>query len=198
MGCNMKRSIFLFFVLLLSLPSSAARLYLSPLGRAIPNSAIFIKSESNNTDIITSIGVEMMKKSNYSNFGFVFTSALGVAEVTSKNAVQENFITWDNGVKFGYFNRLFVYGEVGIELFELGLRSFSEERNSQSHSYRYNNNYNYDNNNSNSTDGYAGIGIGYNFKPVKIELYSRARQIDGNNWESRKHIFSGIQLSFSF
>ncbi|WP_240915871.1 hypothetical protein [Pseudoalteromonas sp. Z1A2] len=89
----------------------------------MPNTGMFIKSEFNGDSSITSAGVEMMVKQNYSNFGVVFTSAIGAAVIDNKQGEQEEFITWDNGMKLGYFNDFFIYAELGLDLFELALKT---------------------------------------------------------------------------
>ena len=77
---------------------------------------LFVKSEHNSTDSITSAGIEVMAKNNYSNFGAAFTTALGSAEVFTKKGDRETFLTLDSGIKFGYFSDFFVYGEAASNL----------------------------------------------------------------------------------
>ncbi|MBB1355445.1 hypothetical protein H5072_15625, partial [Pseudoalteromonas sp. SR45-5] len=87
----MKHILPLFVLLstLLSFSQNAnARLLL---GNDMPNTGMFIKSEFNGDSSITSAGVEMMVKQNYSNFGVVFTSAIGAAVIDNKQGEQEEF-----------------------------------------------------------------------------------------------------------
>ncbi|MBB1329349.1 hypothetical protein H5087_08280 [Pseudoalteromonas sp. SR43-7] len=182
----MKHILPLFVLLstLLSFSQNANARFL--LGNDMPNTGMFIKSEFNGDSSITSAGLEMMVKQNYSNFGVVFTSAIGAAVIDNKQGEQEEFITWDNGMKLGYFNDFFIYAELGLDLFEL---AFKNDRGDNTYQIEKSNN---------DIDGYAGIGAGYHFKPFKIEIFTRARQIDGDYWEAQEHIYSGVQLSFTF
>ncbi|WP_024609925.1 hypothetical protein [Pseudoalteromonas sp. TB64] len=182
----MKYKLPLFVLLGTLLPFSQnanARLLL---GSNMPNTAVFVKSEFNGDSSITSVGVEMMAKQNHSNFGVIFTSAVGAAKVDNKQGEQEEFITWDNGMKLGYFNDFFIYAELGLDLFEL---AFKNDRGDNTYQIEKSNN---------DIDGYAGIGMGYHLKPFKIEAFTRVRQIDGYYWEAEEHIYSGVQLSLTF
>ena len=42
------------------------------------------------------------------------------------------------------------------------------------------------------------IGDVDNIVEEKIDVFTRLRQIDGNNWESKEHLYSGLQLSIVF
>ena len=55
----------------------------------------------------------------------------------------------------------------------------------------------YDSRENNLIDGYVGLGVGINAKNVRIEGSVKARRIDGDNWNSDKKIFYGLQLSLS-
>jgi len=153
-----------------------------------PNINLFVKSERNSTDSITSAGVEFMAKNNNSNFGAALTTALGSAEVFTKKGDRETFLTLDTGIKFGYFSDFFVYGEVGLDLIEL---AFYDDRKD----HDYNDRFDDDNN---SIDGYMGVGIGVDSKPFRIEIYARAREIDSRYWEAQNHGYAGLQVSISF
>ena len=154
-----------------------------------PDMNVFVKSEHNSTDSITSAGVEFMAKNNYNNFGAAFTTALGSAEVTTKKNNRETFLTLDTGIKFGYFSDFFVYGEVGLDLIELVLHDSRED-----HDYINR----YDDDDPNDIDGYVGVGFGFDSKPFRVEIYARAREIDSSYWEAQKHGYAGLQVSISF
>jgi hypothetical protein len=56
----------------------------------------------------------------------------------------------------------------------------------------------YDSRENNCIDGYAGLSAGINVKNVRIEGFVKARQIDGDYWDSDKQIFYGLHLSLFF
>lgn len=153
-----------------------------------PDMNLFVKSEHNSTDSITSAGIEVMAKNNYSNFGAAFTTALGSAEVFTKKGDRETFLTLDSGIKFGYFSDFFVYGEVGLDLIELAVY---DDRDDHDYSDRYDDDHN-------NIDGYVGVGMGVDSKPFRIEIYARAREIDSRYWEAQNHGYAGLQVSISF
>ncbi|WP_091989267.1 hypothetical protein [Pseudoalteromonas denitrificans] len=154
---------------------------------------IFIKNEIHGNDSIVSFGLEVPLKKSHSNFGAYVTSALGYAEVTDKTNHQNNFLTLDTGLKFGYFSDISIYGEVGIDLFDTFLNGEVFDSEKDDDEYDYHNTKSHDS----DVDGYIGVGIGIDLKPIKVEAFTRIRQIDSHAWEAKEHIFSGIQVSIS-
>tara|TARA_Y100000588_G_C14078154_1_gene848920 strand:- start:76 stop:624 length:549 start_codon:yes stop_codon:yes gene_type:complete len=156
--------------------------------------SLFAKSEFNALDDhIVSTGFEVLGYFNHTPFGIGFISALGNASVTTEQGYREDFLTLDTGLKFGYFSTIYAYGELGFDAFEL---MFHDQRNND----RYSNHssitvYNAPNN---EIDAYLGAGIGVQIEHLKLEAYTRYRQIDGNGWEAKDNHFTGLQLSFSF
>lgn len=162
--------------------------------------AIFAKNESHNTDSISSIGIEIPFGDPHSHFGAYMTSAIGYADITDKTGNSNDYLTWDTGFKFGYFSDISIYGEVGLDLFELIWDDLNDKDEDERTYYYDNEEYDYfdTERQDDDIDGYIGVGIGFNLKPIKIDVFTRLRQIDGNNWESKEHLYSGLQLSIVF
>ncbi|WP_462164861.1 hypothetical protein [Pseudoalteromonas xiamenensis] len=77
---------------------------------------MIFKNEWHDSDTITGVGIEAMGYFNRSPFGFSVSSALGIADVSVKNQQgKESYATLDTGIKVGYFEDVFVYGEVGLD-----------------------------------------------------------------------------------
>ncbi|MFC3033280.1 hypothetical protein ACFOEE_12185 [Pseudoalteromonas fenneropenaei] len=153
--------------------------------------AFTIKSDWRGSDKVTALGLEAFGNFPMSKFGYSFNSSLGYADVTTKTADKENYLTWDTGIKVGYFQNFFVYGEVGLDLFELLLHDLRNDDNRR-------NDDRYNDEPRNDLDAYVGVGAGMQFERIRVELYSRVRQIDGEHWESKERVFSGMQVSFMF
>lgn len=147
---------------------------------------VFVKHEFNSTDTITGVGVSQ----NYASISNLLVgqvnSSINFAEILTQDQVLEEFFAWEIGGKLGYFSDFFIYIEAGIDVTEL---AFSEERDECCRD-----SYNDDNN----IDGYAGLGAGVDLGMLRLELFSRLRQIDTNNWKSKSHAFYGAQLSLLF
>ncbi len=158
------------------------------------NVSVFAKYEMNNADSITSAGFAVPFFKRHSDFGAYFTSALGVAEINDKKGVENDFLTWDTGVKFGYFSDVSIYGEVGFDLFEV---MFKDRREYDEFDEGYQE-YEHVHDTDNEIDGYIGLGVGVDLKPIKIEFFSRIRQIDSDSWESKEHLYSGFQFAIAF
>jgi len=162
--------------------------------------AIFVKNESHNENSISSIGLEIPFGDPNSNFGAYMTSAIGYGDITDKTGDNNNYLTWDTGLKFGYFSDISIYGEVGLDLFELIWDDLNDKDEDETTYYYENEEYDYfdTERHDNNLDGYIGFGIGLDLKPLKIDIFTRLRQIDGHNWEAKEHLYSGLQLSISF
>lgn len=162
--------------------------------------AMFIKNESHNTDSISSLGIEIPFGRYHTSFAAYMTSAIGYADITDKTGNSNDYLTWDTGFKFGYFSDVSIYGEVGLDLFELIWDDLNDRDEDESTYYHENEDYDYFDTESQNDDidGYIGVGIGFDLKPIKIDVFTRLRQIDGNNWESKEHLYSGLQLSIVF
>ncbi|MFC0119166.1 hypothetical protein ACFFK7_14735 [Pseudoalteromonas xiamenensis] len=158
---------------------------------------MIVKNEWHDSDTITGVGIEAMGYFNQSPFGFSVSSALGVADVRVKDRQRkESYATLDTGIKVGYFADVFVYGEVGLDLFEMLFYDLS-----RSHRVAYNDGFYLDTDDkprNNSIDGYIGVGAGINVEPFKVEVFTRYRQIDSEDWEAQNSIFSGVQVSMMF
>jgi hypothetical protein len=92
----------------------------------------------------------------------------------------------DTGVRLGIYGKAFIYIEAGFDTLELFYEDARDDDNF------------YDSTENNSIDGYAGLGAGFKANNVQIEGFVKARQIDGDTWDSDKQIFYGLQLSLSF
>jgi hypothetical protein len=154
--------------------------------KSIKGIGIFVKTEANSTDNIAGVGVFQRLEYNNSPFAMEVSTTLNYAEVLTEQGFVEDYLAWEGGMKLGYFSDLFIYIEAGIDLSELAL---DDRRNDCCEEYERRNN---------SIDGYAGVGAGVTLGHLRLELFSRLRQIDGANWTSESHVFYGAQLSVAF
>ena len=146
----------------------------------------FVKHEGNSTDNISGIGVTgSIGNPNSLIKGEVVTS-FNYAEILDERGNLQDFVSLDAGVRLGIYGKVFVYIEAGFDAFE----AFLDNDRDDDHFY--------DSKENNAIDGYAGLGVGINAKNVRIEGFVKARQLDGDNWDSDKHIFYGLQFSLSF
>ncbi len=157
----------------------------------------FAKSEWANDSEIAGAGIEFIGKNPRTHFGFGVSASLSHAEVLTKSHYYEDFLTLDTGVKFGYFSDLFVYGEFGVDMFEL---VFKDARDDHHYHYyddegRYHEHYVSHND---ELDAYVGVGIGIKLEHLEVSAFSRYRQIDARNWEVHDNVFSGVKVSLSF
>ncbi|MFT4937755.1 MAG: hypothetical protein ACI88A_000773 [Paraglaciecola sp.] len=147
---------------------------------------VFVKHEFNSTDTITGVGVSK----NYASLANMLVgqvnSSINFAEVLTEDQVLEEFLAWEVGGKLGYFSDFFIYIEAGIDLTEL---AFSQERDDCCRDLS---------NDNNNIDGYAGLGAGLDLGKLRLEVFSRVRQIDTRSWTSKSHVFYGAQLSLLF
>lgn len=157
--------------------------------------AFTVKNEWREADRIQSLGIEAITYIDQGPLGFAFNSSIGFADVAVKNsAKREEYLTWDTGIKFGYFGQVFAYTEFGVDLFDLILHDLS----GKDFDYRDERWHEYDDSHQNNIDGYVGIGFGFNAAPFRIEAFARARQIDGDDWKAEHVWLSGVQVSVSF
>lgn len=148
--------------------------------------AIFAQYEFNDTDKITGVGVSQRFVAPRSDVGGEFSTSLNYAEILTEEGYIEDYLGWEMGVKLGYFSEIFFYIEAGLDLAETLFES-NRENCCLSSSHE-----------NNSIDGYAGAGAGIQLGGLRIEIFSRARQIDGLNWRSESQVFFGSQLSIVF
>ena len=148
---------------------------------------VFAQHEFNDTDTITAIGMSRsLLQANSKVQGEVLTS-LGYAEVMDKNQTIQHFVTSDLGIRLGYYDKVFVYLEGGIDLLEILVQDFRDD-----------DDYYYDEDSDNTPDGYAALGVGVDTGAFKLEGFIKARNIDTDAWDSEHHLFYGLQLSLSF
>ena len=147
---------------------------------------VFVKHEFNETDSIIGFGATASISSPNSLLRGELISSFNYAEVYDEVGFMHDFVSLDTGVRLGIYGNAFIYIEAGFDAFEILLDDA-----------RDNDNF-YDSRENNEIDGYAGIGAGINAPNLRIEGFVKARQIDGENWDSDKQIFYGIQLSLFF
>lgn len=148
---------------------------------------IFVKHEFNDTDNITGLGISYLAQKFNSNFlGEGLTSISNVKVLDNFGEFQE-YIAWDVGLRMGYYNDIFLYIEAGLDVLELTVRDLKND-----------DDYFYDDEDGNGIDGYAALGGGFLTDRVRLELFIKARKIDGDYWESEHQIFYGAQFSLTF
>ena len=147
---------------------------------------IFLKQEFNATDSIIGIGAAASVSPASSLIRGELISSLNYAEVLDDKGDIQNFLSLDTGVRLGIYGKAFIYIEAGFDTLELFYEDARDDDNF------------YDSTENNSIDGYAGLGAGFKAYNVQIEGFVKARQIDGDTWDSDKQIFYGLQLSLSF
>ena len=147
---------------------------------------LFVQHELNDSDKISSIGIsQSITQANNKVYGELLVS-LGYAEILDSNEMVQHFVISDIGVRLGYYDRLYVYVEAGIDLFEVLFQSYRDE-----------NDFDYDSN-QNSPDGYAALGLGLDTGKVRIGGFIKARKLDSDYWDSEHNVFYGLQFSLSF
>ena len=147
----------------------------------------FFSHESSGEDTITSIGTGITIVNSESNLGFQLNTSIANAEVLSDDGYIEDYFAWEGSVKVGLFSNISIYGEAGIDLSELLFDDYRHDR----HDYYYTR-Y------SDDIDAYLGFGAGVQLGPLKVEAYSRVREIDSLYWEAQSENFSGVQFSLNF
>jgi len=113
-------------------------------------------------------------------------SSFNYAEVLDEIGLMHDFVSLDTGARLGIYGKAFIYIEAGFDTFEMFLDDARDD--DDFNHYQENN----------RVDGYAGLGAGIDTKHVRIETFVKARHIDGDNWNSDKQVFYGLQLSLLF
>jgi hypothetical protein len=148
--------------------------------------SLFVQHELNDTDTITSIGISLPMVQNNSKVQGKLLTSLGYAEVLDSNLNMQPFMISDLAIRLGYYDKLFVYVEGGIDLLEL---IFQDSRNDD---------FYYEDNNENGPDGYLALGAGIDAGVLQFNGFVKARKIDSDNWKSEHHLFYGLQFSLTF
>lgn len=144
--------------------------------------------EANGDDYITGVGASVTFIDSQTNLGFSLNTSLNNAEVLATDGYVEDYFAWEGSIKFGYFSKLSIYGEVGVDLTEALF-----------HDLRYHDDDDdYYHHHEDDIDAYFGAGIGINLGGLKIDGFSRLREIDSRYWEAESEVFSGIQVSINF
>lgn len=147
---------------------------------------LFVQHELNDSDTITSVGLSQPLVQTNSKVKGELLASLGYAQVEDKNQTMQYFVTSDFSVRLGYYDKMFVYVEGGVDLLEILFRDF---RNDDQY---------YGDTSDNSPDGYAALGAGIDAGKLKMEGFIKVRNIDSDYWESKHHLFYGVQFSLSF
>lgn len=150
----------------------------------------FTSYESNGHDFIQGIGTGFTFKDSKSKLGFQLNTSLNYAEVTATDGYLEDFFAWQGSVKLGLFSDISVYVEAGVDLTELFFDDLRYDHDDYHDEY-------YDDYHDN-IDAFVGIGAGLKAGPLKIELFSRLREIDSRYWEAEAEVFNGVQFSINF
>jgi hypothetical protein len=162
-----------------------------------PEQAIFYTHETSGPDSINGIGHSVVFKLD-EHLGVGFTNALSTAQVTATDGFIEEYLAWEGSLRFGYFSKISIFVEAGIDLTEL---IFHDYRNSN-YNYCYSDSSYYEEiyceSEHDNIDAFLGVGAGIRLNKLKIEAISRIREIDSHHFESRSEIFSGIQVSIHF
>lgn len=148
---------------------------------------VFTSYESNGEDYIQGIGSGITFKNPRTNLGFQFNTSLNYAEVLATDGYLEDFFAWQGAMKVGVFSKLSFYVEAGIDLTEL----FFDD-------LRYDDHDDYYDDYHDDIDSFVGIGAGIQAGPVKIEAFTRLREIDSRYWEADSEVFTGLQFSLNF
>ena len=148
---------------------------------------LFVQHELNDTDTISSLGVSHSLLDTHSKVRGDLLASVGYAQIEDKDDIIQHFLTSDFGVRLGYYDKMFVYVEGGIDLLEILFRDFRDDPD-----------YYYYDQSDNTPDGYAAVGAGIDSGKLKIEGFVKVRNIDSDNWDSKHHVFYGLQLSLSF
>ncbi len=147
---------------------------------------LFTIYEANGRDYIEGVGVGFAITNPDTKLGFEFSTSFNNAQVRATDGYIENYFAWQGSAKFGLFSNLSIYAELGVDLSELIF-----------HDLRYDYHDEYNNDYHDDVDAFVGIGTGLMAGPLKIEAFSRLREIDSRYWEAEAEVFSGFQLSIS-
>ena len=157
------------------------------------DTSIFYTYESNGDDYIAGIGAGITFVDEGSKLGFGFTTSLNNAEVRTEYGYIEDYVSWEGAIKFGYFSNVSVYGEVGVDLAELLFHDLRYDDHDHDH-HHHDDDYHYDDH----IDGYVGVGAGIKLGGLKVEAFSRLREVDSKYWEAESDVFTGVQFSLNF
>ena len=159
-----------------------------PFAAANDRFSIFVSNEFNNTDSISSVGVSGILSAYNTDFKSEIITSLNSVNVINQFGYEEEYLGLDLGMRFGYFNDLFLYVEGGLDIFEAIFKSNADEPLLDP----------FDEYGSNTLDGYASIGGGVQAGNLRIEGFVKARQINAEYWEARENVFYGVQFSVVF
>jgi len=160
--------------------------------------SIFYSYESNGDDFISGIGADLIFVNSESKLGFGLTTALNYAEVRTEHGFIEDYNAWEGGFKFGYFSNVQIYGEVGIDLTELLFHDFRWD-DDYYHDHHHDDYYSHSHHSRDDhIDAYVGVGAGFKLGPLKIDAFSRLREIDSRYWEADEEHFTGVKFSINF
>jgi hypothetical protein len=149
---------------------------------------LFTHHELNDSDSISGVGISGIIGARHGNFKSEVVTSLNSVTVLDTDGYQNDYLGLDLGLRFGYFNDVFLYFEGGIDMFEAIFEHEEDEPIFHSDNY-------YD---SNTIDGYAALGAGIQAGNLRIEGFVKARHIDADYWEADKTIFYGMKLSLAF
>ena len=147
---------------------------------------LFTTYEANGSDYIQGIGIGFANINPDTKLGFEFSTSFNNAEVRATDGYIENYFAWQGAARFGLFSNLSIYAELGVDLTELLF-----------HDLRYDYHDGYYDEFRDDIDAFVGVGAGLKVGPLKIEAFSRLREIDSRYWEAEAEVFTGIQASIS-
>lgn len=147
---------------------------------------LFTIYEANGEDYIQGIGIGFSNVNPESKLGFEFSTSFNNAEVRTTDGFIENYFAWQGTARFGLFSNLSIYAELGVDLTELLFQDFRYEIHDD-----YYNEYHDD------IDAFVGVGAGLKAGPLRVEAFSRLREIDSRFWEAEAEVFTGLQASIS-
>jgi len=152
---------------------------------------LFSTYESNGNDFIEGIGVGLTFKGANSGLGFQLNTSFNNAEVRATDGYIEDYFAWQGSVKMGLFSKVSLYVEAGVDLTELIFHDFRHD----DHDYydEYDHGHYED-----DIDVFVGVGAGLQLGKLKVEGFSRLREIDSRYWEAESEVFTGVQFSFNF
>jgi len=148
---------------------------------------LFSTYEANGRDYIEGIGVGFITKNPDTKLGFEFSTSFNNAQVRATDGYIEDYFAWQGTAKFGLFSNISVYAELGVDLTELLF-----------HDLRYDNHEEYYDDYHDDIDAFVGVGAGVKAGPLKLEAFSRLREIDSRYWEAESEVYTGAQLSLIF
>ena len=133
---------------------------------------VFIKLKFNVTDSIIGFGAAALIGFPNSLLKGELISSLNYADMLDKRCVIHDFLSSDTGLRPSVYGKAFVYIEADFDTLELFLDDVQDDVSF------------YDPRENNVIDGYAGIGASFNADNFQIEGVVKARQIDGDYWDS--------------